>query len=152
MTTQAISGVGTEFHRWNGSEWEAIAEITSIKGPGPKREQIEVTSLDSVGGYKEFIAGFRESGTISLTMNFRRSNYDLMLQDFESDELQNYEIILSDPVQTSFEFTGLVTELPLNITAKDAVTMDVTILISGPIVVNSGEESGSPSSFDSSAL
>lgn len=142
--SQAFSGVGTAFHRWNGSTWDAIAEITSIKGPGPKRDQIEVTNLDSVGGYKEFIAGFRESGTVTLSMNFIRNNYDLLLSDFESDVLQNYEIILGDSVHTSFEFEGLVTELPLNITAKDAVTMDVTILISGQIIVNSGEKSGSP--------
>lgn len=145
MTTQAISGVGTEFHRWNGSTWDAIAEITSIKGPGPKREQIEVTSLDSTGGYKEFIAGFRDNGSISLTMNFRRSNYDLLLADFDSDVPQNYEIILKDAVNTSFEFEGLVTELPLTIGAKDAITMDVTILITGPVTVNDGSMSGSPS-------
>ncbi|MFA5935005.1 MAG: phage tail tube protein [Candidatus Paceibacterota bacterium] len=143
--SQAISGIGTTFHRWNGSTWDAIAEITSIKGPGPKRDQIEVTNLDSVGGYKEFIAGFKESGSISLTMNFIRSNYDLLLTDFESDELQNYEIVLGDAVATSFEFEGLVTELPLSVSAKDAITMDVTILISGQMIVNSGAHSGSPS-------
>jgi len=146
MATQAISGVGTEFHKWDGSAWAVLAEVTSIKGPGPKREQIEVTSLDSVGGYKEFIAGFREAGTISLTMNFRRSNYDLLLLDFESDVVQNYEIVLFDTVRTSFEFRGLVTEMPLNITAKDAITMDVSILITGKVVVNSGAETTAPSS------
>ena len=147
MATQAISGVGTEFHRYNETshKWDAIAEITSIKGPGMKREQIEVTSLDSTGGYKEFIAGFREAGTISLTMNFRRSNYDLLKADFESNAIQYYEIILGDTVLTSFEFEGLVTELPLSISAKDAVTMDVSILITGVVHVNSGVNSGSPS-------
>ena len=139
--SQAISGVGTAFHRWNGSHWDAIAEITSIKGPGLKRDQIEVTNLDSTGGYKEFIAGFKESGTISLTMNFIRSNYDLLLADFENDTPGNYEIILGDAVNTSFEFEGLVTELPLNVSAKDAITNDVTILITGQVIVNSGEHS-----------
>lgn len=143
--SQAISGVGTAFHRWNGSTWDAIAEITSIKGPGLKRDQIEVTNLDSTGGYKEFIAGFKESGTITLTMNFIRSNFDLLLTDFESDTPGNYEIILGDSVSTSFEFEGLVTELPLSVGAKDAITNDVTILITGQVVVNSGVKSDSPS-------
>ena len=117
----AISGVGTEFHRWNGSHWDAIAEITSIKGPGPKRDQIEVTNLDSTGGYKEYIAGFREAGTISLTMNFIRSNYDLLLADFESDVNGNYEIILEDTVRTSFEFEGLVNTRAVYVNARGAV-------------------------------
>ena len=39
----AISGVGTEFRRWNSTtgEWDAIAEINSITGPGMSRLQAE---------------------------------------------------------------------------------------------------------------
>jgi len=146
MASEAISGVGAMFHRYDSTSnvWEAIAEITSIKGPGLKRDTIDVTNLDSPDGYKEFIAGFKESGTISLSMNFRRETYDLMKADFESDVMQNYEIILPDTVETSFEFEGLVIELPLNITTKDAITADVTIQISGKVVVNDGVASGSP--------
>lgn len=145
MSSAAFSGVGTVFHKWDGSQWVAIAEITSIKGPGFKKETIEVTSMDSTGGYKEFIAGFKEAGTISLTMNFTRAGYDALKADFESYDIQNYEIILPDAVNTSFEFEGFVTEMPLTIGLKDAVTLDVTIQITGEVTVNSGENSGSPS-------
>lgn len=144
MASSAISGVGTTFSRWDGSEWVSIAEITSIKGPGMKRDTIEVTNMDSLGGYKEFIAGFRDSGTISLSMNFTRAGYDALKADFESNVLSYYEIVLPDTVATSFEFTGLVTEVPLTIGAKDAISMDVSIQITGPIVVNSGANSSSP--------
>lgn len=139
MASQAVSGVGTIFHKWDGSKWVTISEITSIKGPGMKRDTIEVTSMDSLGGYKEFIAGFRDSGTISLSMNFTRDGYDALKADFESNELSYYEIVLPDTDITSFEFSGLVTEVPLTIGAKDAITMDVSIQISGPIVVNDGK-------------
>jgi len=145
MATKAISGVGVEFHRWNGSHWDAISEITSIKGPGMKRETIEVTSIDSVGGWKEFIAGFREAGTLQLSMNFSRGNLDLFMEDFESDEEQSYEIVIPDTSVTTIEFTGLVTELPLSISAKDAISNDVTIQITGKPVINNGANSGSPS-------
>ena len=147
MSSNAINGVGTILQRWDETSalWKAIAEITSIKGPGMKRDTIEVTNLDSTGGWKEFIAGFREGGTVSLSMNFTRDSYDLMMADFESDVVQNYEIVLPDDVATSFEFEGYVTELPLNITVKDAVSADCTIMVTGPITVNSGANSGSPS-------
>jgi len=145
MASAAMSGVGTTFSRWSGSSWVAISEITSIKGPGMKRDTIEVTSMDSLGGYKEFIAGFRDSGTMALSMNFSRAGYDALKTDFESNELAYYEIVLPDAVHTSFEFTGFVTEVPLTIGAKDAITMDVSIQISGPVVVNSGVNVGSPS-------
>lgn len=140
--SNAIAGVGTRFRRWSGSAWADIAEINSISGPSMTREQIDVTSLDSTGGYREFIAGFRDAGTISLSMNFTRSTYELMQGDFEDDDNQNYEIVLPDDELTSIEFEGIVTEMPLSITADDKVTVDVTIKISGEITVNSGASSG----------
>jgi len=138
--SNAVAGVGTKFRRWNTltSGWDDIAEINSITGPSMSRNTIDVTSLDSVGGYKEYIAGFRDAGTVVLSMNFTRDTYDLMKSDFESDLASNYEIILPDVEETTLEFEGLVTELPLTIAADDKITADVTIQVSGQVTVNSG--------------
>jgi predicted secreted protein len=138
MASNAVSGVGTKFGRWNGSSWDYLAEVNSITGPTMTRDFIDVTSLDSTGGYREFITGFRDAGTISLSMNFTRDSYDLMLTDFESPTANNYEIILPDVDVTSFEFEGLVTEVPLTIPTDDKITADVTIKITGQVVMNSG--------------
>jgi len=143
MASNAVSGVGTKFGRWNGSSWDYLAEVNSITGPTMTRDFIDVTSLDSTGGYREFITGFRDAGTISLSMNFTRDSYDLMLTDFESPNANNYEIILPDVDVTSFEFEGLVTEVPLTIPTDDKITADVTIKITGQVVMNSGTGSGS---------
>jgi len=140
--SNAIAGVGTKFRRWSGSDWENIAEINSISGPTMTRDFIDVTSLDSIGGYREFIAGFRDGGTVSLTMNFTRATYDIMKTDFEDDTAQNYEILLPDVAETSFEFAGLVTELPLEIPTDDKITANVTIKVVGQVSVNSGSGSG----------
>ena len=142
MPRNATAGVGTKFRRWNGINWVDIAEITGIQGPNKSRETYDVTSLDSTGGYREFRAGFRDGGSVSLPMNFTRDTYDLMNTDFESDDLQNYEIFLPDDENTSFEFEGLVTELGLGIPVDDKISADVTIKISGKVVTNSGSGSG----------
>jgi hypothetical protein len=75
-------------------------------------------------------------------MNFTRSTYELMLSDFESDTVVSYEIGFPDgtdgAIETTIEFDGLVTELPITVPADDKVTADVTIQISGPIDLNSG--------------
>ena len=141
MASNAIAGVGTKFRRWNGSNWVDIAEINSITGPTKSRDTIDVTSLDSTGGYREFIGGFRDGGTVTLPMNFTRDTYDTMNTDFESDDLQNYEIYLPDDENTSFEFEALVTELGLGIPADDKVTADVTLKVSGQVTINSGSGS-----------
>jgi predicted secreted protein len=138
MPSLAVAGVGTIFQRWSGAAWVAISEINQITGPGMTRDTIDVTSLSSTGGYREFIAGFRNPGTVTFSMNFIRSNFELFKTDFESNTLGNYRIVLPDPENTSVEFIGLVTELPLTIPADDKITVDVTIQLSGPIDMDSG--------------
>ena len=141
MSSNAVAGVGTKFRRWSGTNWVNIAEINSITGPNKSRDTIDVTSLDSTGGYREFIGGFRDGGTVTLPMNFTRDTYDLMNTDFESDDLQNYEIFLPDDEATSFEFAALVTELGLAVPVDDKITADVTLKVSGQVTVNSGSGS-----------
>jgi len=138
MASNAVAGVGTVFNRWNGSAWVAVAEINSITGPSMSRDTIDVTSLDSTGGYREFITGFRNAGTVVLAMNFTRDTYELMKTDFESNTAQNYQIDLPDVEGTSLDFEGLVTELPLTIPADDKITADVTIQVTGKVEISSG--------------
>lgn len=139
--SDAVAGVATLFRRWTAPTWVNIAEINTIAGPGMTRDVIDVTSLDSTDKYREFIAGFRDAGTVVLNMNFTRAEYDVMKSDFENDDLQNYEIVLPDAENTALEFEGLVTELPLTIPPDDKITMDVTIKLSGKVEVNSGSGS-----------
>jgi predicted secreted protein len=131
--SNAISGVGTTFERWSGSAWVAMAEVNSISGPNKTRETIDVTSLDSTGGYREFIASIRDAGVVNLNMNYSRTTYDLLNTDFENDTLANYRIVLPDASETVLEFTGLVTEIPLEITVDDKISSNVAIKISGQI-------------------
>jgi predicted secreted protein len=149
MSSNATAGVGTHFRRWGGNanpNWVNIAEINSIAGPNKTRDTIDVTSLDSTGGYREFIGGFRDGGTVTLPMNFTRSTYDTMNNDYESDLHQHYEIMLPDVELTSFEFVGLVTELGLAVPVDDKITADVTIKVSGAVVINSKSGSGEDTS------
>jgi predicted secreted protein len=142
MPSNAVSGVGTLFRRWTGSAYQNIAEISQIDGPKKSRDTFETTSLDSTGGYKEFKASFRDAGTVTLNMNFTRATYEIMNNDFESDVLQNYEIVLPDAEDSTVEFQGLVTEIGLAIPMDDKISSDVTIKISGPSTLNSGASSG----------
>lgn len=138
MSSNAISGVGTKFSRYNGMAWVDIAEILTLDGPDKKRETIDVTNLDSTSGYREFIAGFRDGGSVKMSMNFTLDTYDQMNDDFESDTRQTYEIRFPDDENTSFSFLGLVTELGLKTAGDKQIMADVTIKVSGPITMDSG--------------
>ena len=146
MSSLGVAGVGTLFRRWDSTDeaWEAVSEITNIAGPSATRATIDLTSLQSTDKYREFGAGFRDSGTVVLSMIFRRDMFDLMKNDFEDDTLQNYEIVFPDAENTTLEFEGLVTEMPLTTPPDDKIGMEVTIKVSGKVEVNSGSASASP--------
>ena len=139
MASNAFSGVGTKFQRGNGSSstetFDDIAEVNSISGPNMSRDTIDVTSLDSSGGYREFIAGFRDGGEVTLEMNFSLATYDLMKDDFEQSDTWNYRIILPDTGATQFDFAGLVTSLGIAVPMDDKVTSSVTIKVSGQVTL-----------------
>lgn len=139
----AIAGVGTIFNRWDSTAgssggWKKIAEINNITGPGMSRDTIDTTTLDTAGGYRTFITGFRNAGTMTLAMNFTQATYLQMKADFESNDPVAYQVILPDDEETVIEFDGLVTEIPLTIPTDDKITADVTIQISGPVDVFKG--------------
>ena len=143
--SNAIAALGIVFSRWNttSSSWEPISEISGIGGPGKSRDTIEVTHFQSLDSYREYIGGLREGGTVPLTMNFTRATFDILNADFEDDAKQVYKIELPDDANTTFEFQGLVTELPLGAEIGDKVTADCTIQVSGKVEVLDGG-SGAP--------
>lgn len=159
MPQKPVAGVGTKFRKWTGAVWQIISNITGITGPGMSKETIDVTSLDSVGGYREFIGSFRDGGEVSLSMNYTREGYNAMKDDFESECPVDYEIEIPDgnrdetqcttsidaSKNTTFQFKGIVTELPVTITTDSQITMEVTIKVSGKVYVDDGAESGSNS-------
>jgi len=137
MPSQAITGLGTVFERHNGSTFESVAEVFNINGPSMNRETTEVTTYDSIDGYREKIGGLRDAGQLTFTLNFRRDTYLLFKEDFEDDEPRQYRATLPDAQQTSMTVLGLVTDLPLTIPEGDRITVDVTIEISGTVAIGS---------------
>ena len=140
--SNAFSGVGTTFKRADtitssDPTFTAIAEINSIDGPNKTRDTIDVTSLDSVGGYREFITSFRDGGEVTLEMNFTLAGYNTLNDDFESEDAREYKITLPDTGNTEFDFDAYVTALGLGIPMDDKVTAPVTLKITGPIRTNS---------------
>lgn len=138
--SEAISGVKTEIRVWDGAAWEKIGEVSAISGPTMTKETIDVTNFDSDGGYREFIASFKDGGTMTLTMNFVMANYSVLLDLFNAigpDEIADWELNLPDgdagALESTFFFKGIVTELPMEIPADDKVTNTCTIKISGKV-------------------
>ena len=131
MTTAAFAGVGTLFKR--GAD--TVAEINSISGPNMTRDIIDVTSLDSTGGYREFIPGFRDGGEVTLSCNWVRDEWDDWLADFHSDTIQTYTIVLSNDETTEISFSAYCVGMGVEVPMDDKVTNEVTLKISGAVTL-----------------
>lgn len=54
------AGVGTIL-KIDGS---TIGNVTNITGPSMSKDTIDTTALDTTGGYRTFITGFKNAGTL----------------------------------------------------------------------------------------
>lgn len=148
LSTTTAAGVGATFGRRGDTDsssvptYTTISNITTISGPSFTRETIDTTALDTSGGYRTFVTGFRDAGEITFTMNFYYKGFDIMKDDFEADTEANYQIVLPDNYSTTITFDGLVTAMPLTIPPDDTITCDVTIKVSGEVTVEMGDSSG----------
>lgn len=139
--SNAVSGIGAKFKRSDMASsptFTAIAEVTNIDGPNKSRDTIDVTTLDSDGGYREFISGLRDGGEVQLDISYTYSGYDLINDDFEDDNARDYQITLPDADKTVLQFSALVTALGLQVPMEDRITCNTTLKISGPVTLSTG--------------
>lgn len=137
-------GAGTEFRYWNSAttSWVKLSKIHNIDPPTKSREELETTNLDTTDGYITKKAGFRDPGSMTLSMSFTREQYDILNNMFDSDDNYNYEIVAPDDENSAWEFEGFINELPLpSMNPKEIMQMDVGIAISGKPESESGSGS-----------
>ena len=51
------------------STWDYIGQLTNISGPSVAADSIDVTSHDSTGGHRQFVAGVIDGGDLSFEGN-----------------------------------------------------------------------------------
>ena len=131
MTTNADIGYNAAF----GVEGETaetyvdIAEVVSITPPGVTREAVEATHLKSPDRYKEFIAGLKEAGEASLTLNFVPSASDAVFEAFDAAS-GKYQITFPNGVMMRFD--GFFTAYnPPELTAEGKMEASATIKATG---------------------
>ncbi len=110
-----------------------VAGLTSIGGLELSADTIDVTTLNNDGGYREFIAGFKDAGEVSLEGYLelepekgQKDLYDL----FESGETEDFSIVFPKNMG-SWEFKGIVTGFSTSADLEDPLSFSATIKVSG---------------------
>lgn len=108
-----------------------IANLTSIGEIGVESEEIDATDLDSPNNYKEFIAGSKDAGEVSLAGNIKdESNVEKMLALAESQTIEEWTVAY--PSGATWTFSGFVKSFKDGEKTPDGLaTFSATIRVSG---------------------
>lgn len=107
-----------------------VAGLTSIAGLELTADTIDVTTLSSTGGYREFIAGFKDAGEVSVEGYLELDNGQKQLHTlFESGATEAFTIEF--PNGAKWEFDGVVTGFSTSASLEDPLAFSATIKVSG---------------------
>lgn len=131
---QATRTMGTTLtKKQSGDETEdlKIANLTSIGEIGVESEEIDATDLDSPNNYKEFIAGSKDAGEVSLAGNIKdEANVEKMLALAESQSVEEWTVAY--PSGAKWVFSAFVKSFKDGEKTTDGLaTFTATLRISG---------------------
>lgn len=129
--TKSLGVILKKIKSGDESEDLVIQDLTSIGEFGVESEEIDVTTLDSTGGFKEFIAGSKDAGEVSLA-GFTKSenNIGALYALASSQEVESWEIEFPDGAV--WEFDGFVKSFKEGESSVDGVrNFSGSIRISG---------------------
>lgn len=143
MSEQIIAYGATVKRSLDGVTYTAIPECKGVAIPATEREYLDATSLDSPDGYREYVKGMRDAGTISLPCGYTSDGYAQQLADADEDDAIYYEVILKlAPGQTvvgdKFLFRGFPEPSISNGAVDQLIEMTVNIRITGAVTFTAG--------------
>lgn len=129
---------GTVFSATISSVLTPIASLTSITGLDLSADDIDVTAHDSADGYREFVQGLRDGGTVSIDGNFTAVASQEALKDlFDAGETVAMTITFPDDI-AEWQFNGYVNAFSTSAPMDDKAGFSATIKVSGKPILSIG--------------
>lgn len=144
--SNAHTGMGAHVQKGDGNSPEnfvSVLGIKSITGPQISRDTIDVTDMNSSGGWREFIGGLVDAGEVSFDANFlprdptQNQEDGGFMAEFDKtscDSRGNWRILLPECAgepEGYFQFSGIVTGQQVEIPMDDVMGFSGTIKVSG---------------------
>lgn len=114
-----------------------IAQVTNISGPGLTVDTVDVTSMDSTGGWEEVIAGIIRSGEVTLDIAYdpnaatHKNAAGGLLADLIGRASTTYSIVFPSSPTVTWTFTAFVTGFEPASPHDGALTASVKLKITG---------------------
>lgn len=124
-------GFGTAFSVTIDSVLTPVASLTGITGLDLTADEVDVTAHDSADGYREYLQGLRDGGSVSLEGNFFNDDSQLALKDlFDAGSVVAMEIAFPNSLAT-WSFNGFVTGLSTDAPMDDKISFSATVKVTG---------------------
>jgi len=113
-----------------------VGKLTSVGEIAPDSEELDVTTLDSAGGYREFLQGYRDSGTVELTGFHEKGDAGqaALRAAYDSGAAGSVQVDFPDGTQVTFR--AFVKSCTLGAAEVDgAVGFGAVLRVSGAVTV-----------------
>lgn len=134
------TGFAASFKTEIASVYTTVAQVRDINGPNMARDTVEVSSRDSTGQAKEYLAGMLDEGEVTFDLVYdpdaqthSASASGGLITLMRAGALNNFRVSFADTTATTATFSGLVTGFQPTAPLNGAQTASVTIKISGLI-------------------
>lgn len=122
---------GTKFN-WDGKQ---VASLNNIGGVEFNVDTVDVTTHDSEGAFKEFIAGLLDAGDVPISGFFDHEDTDgqlAMVADCAARAIKAATIVFPESTGASWSFNGLITNIKVGDTpTDDGIPFSATVKVSG---------------------
>jgi len=123
--SNGISGFGTTL---SGAVSGVIVEITRIGIDGMDVPELDVTTMASTSGWREFIAGLKDAGALTLDLLYEKSQFSTML-GILGGTVEAWTITLPD--SSTFVVDGFLKGLGAEIPMDDKILSSASLKLSG---------------------
>ena len=112
---------------------KTVGGLKSIGGIEITADQHDVTALDSTGGFREFLAGFRDAGEVSCSgyLDGADEGQEEIYNLVQSGETKACQIIFPSKIGKTWSFNAVVIKYATDIDLDDAIKFDMTLKVSG---------------------
>lgn len=138
-----VYGAKTEWSGDGGTTFTDIPEVKGLVVPEVQIEYQDATSLDSTGGFREYVPGLKDAGEISIPCGYTSAAYAEAEGYRTAGTLVHFKTTL--PMETgqtttadTFEFTGYISPALETNDIGDIIAMNLNIRTSGDVTFTEG--------------
>lgn len=132
-----IDAFGTQIGMGNGDgppeTFTPVADITTIDVLDVDVDSTDVSSHDSTGQWREFVAGMKDGGELSLELNYDPAVHGTLFTAVGVEK--SWQITLTDSGAATVTFAGFINGFQSQAPYDDKLAATVTIKVSGAVTI-----------------